>query len=76
MAGQVNIQPWYEAFGIDHPDYRILTLGGLVTARSGRLPCEGDELRIGEARLTVEQMKGKRVQRVRVELDGGQGAEE
>ena len=76
MSGQVNIQPWYEAFGIDHTDYRILTLGGLVTAKSGRLPREGDELRIGEARLTVEQMKGKRVQRVRVELDGGQGGEE
>lgn len=76
MAGQVNIQPWYEAFGIDHPDYRILTLGGLVTAKLGRLPRVGDELRIGEARLTVEQMKGKRVQRVRVELDGGQEPEE
>lgn len=76
MAGQVNIQPWYEAFGIDEPDYRILTLGGLVTAKSGRLPREGDELRIGKARLTVEQMKGKRVQRVRVELDGGQEAKE
>ncbi len=76
MAGQVNIQPWYEAFGIDHPDYRILTLGGLVTAKLGRLPREGDELRIGQARLTVEQMKGKRVQRVRVELDGGQEPEE
>ena len=76
MSGQINIQPWYEAFGIDEPDYRILTLGGLVTAKSGRLPREGDELRIGKARLTVEQMKGKRVQRVRVELDGGQGAEE
>ncbi|MCH8054111.1 MAG: HlyC/CorC family transporter [Planctomycetes bacterium] len=76
MAGQVNIQPWYEAFGIVHPDYRILTLGGLVTAKLGRLPREGDQLHIGEARLTVEQMKGKRVQRVRVELDGGQEAEE
>ena len=76
MAGQVNIQPWYEAFGIVHPDYRILTLGGLVTAKLGRLPREGDQLQIGEARLTVEQMKGKRVQRVRVELDGGQEPEE
>jgi putative hemolysin len=75
MAGQVNIQSWYEAFGIDHPDYRILTLGGLVTARSGRLPREGDEVRIGKARLTVEQMAGKRVQRVKVELDGEQGGD-
>ena len=69
MAGSVNVQPWYEVFGIGNADYRIMTLGGLVTASAGRLPREGDELRLGSARLTVEQMKGKRVQRVRVELD-------
>ncbi len=73
LAGHLNIQPWYEAFGIGDPDYRVMTLGGLVTARLGRLPCEGDELRIGKARLIVEQMKGKRVQRVLVELDDETG---
>ena len=73
LAGHVNIQPWYESFGIGDPDYRVMTLGGLVTARLGRLPREGDELRIGKARLIVEQMKGKRVQRVLVELDDETG---
>ncbi len=68
MAGNLSIRPWYEAFGISNPDYRIMTLGGLVTATSGRLPREGDQLQLGSARLTVEQMKGQRVQRVRVEL--------
>ena len=69
MAGSVNVQPRYEVFGIGNADYHVMTLGGLVTASAGRLPREGDELRLGSARLTVEQMKGKRVQRVRVELD-------
>ena len=75
MGGNVNIQPWYEAFGIGNPDFRVLTLGGLVTASCGRLPREGDELRFGKALLTVEQMRGKRVQRVFVELDSGRGGE-
>jgi CBS domain containing-hemolysin-like protein len=71
MAGDLNVQPWYGAFGITHPDLRITTLGGLVTAWLGRLPKEGEELQVGHAQLTVEEMKGNRVQWVGVRLSEG-----
>ena len=42
------------------------TLGGLVMDRLGRVPCAGDEVRVAGAVLHVEQMDGRRVDRLRV----------
>jgi len=53
------------------------TVGGLLMARLGRIPAEGDEVVEGRLRLKVERMDGRRVERVRVsELvdDEGGGA--
>lgn len=44
------------------------TLGGLVMAVLGRLPRPGDEVEVPGAVLTVEQMDGRRVDRVRVRV--------
>ncbi|MBO9567541.1 MAG: HlyC/CorC family transporter [Cellulomonas iranensis] len=42
------------------------TVGGLLMARLGRIPVEGDEVVEGHVRLVVERMDGRRVERVRV----------
>ncbi|MFC7406328.1 hemolysin family protein [Georgenia alba] len=42
------------------------TLGGLVMDRVGRIPQVGDEVRVAEVVLHVEQMDGRRVDRLRV----------
>ena len=42
------------------------TLGGLVMERLGRIPQVGDELRVNDVVLHVEQMDGRRVDRLRV----------
>ncbi|QCB94172.1 hemolysin family protein [Cellulomonas shaoxiangyii] len=58
-----------EATGLRVPDdgpYE--TLGGLLMARLGRIPAEGDEVVEGAVRLHVERMDGRRVERVRVEV--------
>ena len=45
----------------------ILTLGGFVMARLGRLPREGDEIVWDGRRVSVHRMKGRRVERVLIE---------
>jgi len=42
----------------------ISTLGGLVMARLGRLPSEGDSVTIGGVRIDVEKMHNRRIDRL------------
>ena len=42
------------------------TLGGLVYARLGRVPQQGDEVVIDGARLIVEEVEGNRINKVRI----------
>jgi len=42
------------------------TLGGLLMSELGRVPTEGDAVTVDGVRLEVEQMAGRRVERVRV----------
>lgn len=66
-----------EATGLRVPDdgpYE--TLGGLLMARLGRVPVEGDEVVVDAVHLRVARMSGRRVERVRVRAvpeaeDGG-----
>lgn len=57
---------------LGHED--VSTVGGLVLAQLGRVPRAGDEVRVGEVELRVEQVSRRRVRRVlarRVPADGG-----
>jgi len=48
------------------------TIGGLVMAELGRIPAVGDEVEVPGVRIRVDQMAGRRVERVRVSaLTGG-----
>lgn len=42
------------------------TLGGLIMSELRRIPIQGDEVTVGEYRLRVEQMEGRRIARVRI----------
>ena len=62
---------------LGHED--VSTVGGLVLAQLGRVPRAGDEVRVGEVELRVEQVSRRRVRRVlarRVPADGGPAPEE
>lgn len=46
------------------PDYE--TMAGYVMLTLGRIPVEGDSVRLPEARLVVERMHGRRIERLRL----------
>jgi CBS domain containing-hemolysin-like protein len=52
----------------------VETLSGFIYARLGRVPRRGERIRADGATITVEQVDGRRIRRVFVELSPGSGA--
>ncbi len=69
VHGGVSVREWAERFGLNPLEEPVTTLGGLVLSRLGRLPAVGDEVRLQNVRLTVESLRGRRIERLLVELD-------
>jgi CBS domain containing-hemolysin-like protein len=59
-----------EALGTDLDTSYARTLAGLVLNKLGRRPREGDEVRVGDVLLQVEQLDGHRITRLLVRVDG------
>lgn len=71
VSGSVNIRDWAQQFHVRRFDERVTTLGGLMMARLGRPPGKGDQVRLGNLRLTVESLVGRRIDWVLLELLDG-----
>ncbi|MEP0844935.1 MAG: HlyC/CorC family transporter, partial [Phycisphaerae bacterium] len=71
VSGSLNIRDWAEQFDIRRIDDDVTTVAGLVLTRLGRMPEVGDRVRLGNLMLTVESMRGRRVDRVLLELIDG-----
>jgi CBS domain containing-hemolysin-like protein len=52
----------------------VETLSGFIYARLGRVPRRGERIRADGATITVEQVDGRRIRRMFVELSPGSGA--
>ena len=68
ISGRVSVRDWAEQFDIRRFDDRVSTLAGLIVAGLGRLPVVGDQLRLGNVLMTVELLRGRRVEWIRLEL--------
>jgi len=68
VSGQLSVHYWVETFGIAELTERVATVGGLVTARLGRPAQVGDAVELGNVRLRVTAMAGRRIRRLRVAL--------
>jgi putative hemolysin len=60
-----EVEPMYQ---------RVSTVGGAVIVSLGRVPAEGDVVRLGNVRLEVAAMRGRSVERVLVSLGGDAAA--
>jgi putative hemolysin len=55
-----------DLLSLDLKEEDVDTLGGLVYARLGRVPQQGDEVVDGRARLIVDEVEGNRINKVRI----------
>lgn len=69
VAGDLSVREWADRFGVQEVDGQIDTVAGLILARLGRVPQTGDKIRLRNLTLTVESMRRRRVERVRLERD-------
>ncbi|GAA5043320.1 putative hemolysin [Thermocatellispora tengchongensis] len=67
IDGLTNLGDVAEQAGVRLPEGPYETLGGFVMAALGRLPALGDRVEIPGFQLTVTEMDGRRVARVRIE---------
>lgn len=65
VDGLTSMTEIAERFGTTEGEIESTTIGGYVAERLERIPVEGDTLRFGAYELTVEEMDGLRVARVR-----------
>jgi putative hemolysin len=68
VAGSMTIDDFNEAVGTQLPQNGARTMAGLVFNALGRRPEPGDTVAVESVRLSVEQMDGMRITRLRVEL--------
>jgi CBS domain containing-hemolysin-like protein len=75
IDGQTNVDEIRDRLGIEIPEGDYVTLGGLLFARFGHIPTEGEEVRVGDWALRVVEMDKRRVSQVVATFVGeGEGA--
>jgi CBS domain containing-hemolysin-like protein len=74
LAGDLSIRSWADSFDLEVPEEggRYSTVAGFVTALLGRMPRQGDAVQWRNLEFIVEEIKHRRVMRVRLRLRGQQ----
>lgn len=76
LDGLLNLDEVEERAGLVLPEGPYETVAGFVMAALGRVPRQGDAVEVGGHRLSVTELDGRRVARVRVTpLEGAADAE-
>ena len=80
VPGRLSVRDWEEFFEPRTEDRRarthVSTVAGLILARLGRVPKEGDKVTISNLVLRVEAMRGRTIERVLVRLADQTGRDE
>jgi putative hemolysin len=76
VAGDLSVADWIQAFGARVDSGQTATVAGVIASRLNRVPRQGDTLELGHLQMTVESMRGRRVERVRLKLLAAENREE
>jgi putative hemolysin len=71
VVGLLNLHEFTEQTGIDLPEGPYETAAGFVLARLGEVPAVGQSVEVAEHRITVTEMDGRRIARLRIAPAGG-----
>jgi len=74
VSGTLSIRDWNEQFGREVVPAGFETVGGLVAALLGRIPREGDAVSMGGIEITVNAVRGRRVDSVDLRVLAAAGA--
>jgi putative hemolysin len=66
FLGRVDLDDFNEIVEADLPKDDADTLGGYIYSRLGRVPTAGESVQVDNMQLTVEQVIGRRIRKVRV----------
>jgi len=66
VDGSVRIEEINEELSLDLPTGDYETVAGFVLNRLGHIPKEGEQLRYGDLKLVVREMRGLKVEKLRV----------
>lgn len=67
LHGRLDMDDFNELMGVELSTEEADTLGGYIYSRIGRVPRSGESLEEGGLLLTVEQITGRRIRRVRAQ---------
>lgn len=67
FQGRIDLDDFNDIMGTELPNSEADTLGGLIYSRIGRVPTAGDLVQIEGLQLTVEQVSGQRIRKVRAQ---------
>jgi putative hemolysin len=65
FQGRVDLRDFNEVMGSHLPTEETETLGGFIYEQVGRVPTSGESLQVGDISLTIEQVTGRRIRKVR-----------
>ncbi len=65
FQGRVEIKDFNEVMGSQLPMEETETLGGFIYEQIGRVPTSRESLQVGDINLTIEQVTGRRIRKVR-----------
>jgi putative hemolysin len=76
LQGRIDLDDFNELLGSQIPKDETDTLGGYIYKRLGRVPANGNNIQIGHVLLTVDEVVGRRIRKVRAKLTTNIQAEE
>jgi putative hemolysin len=76
FQGRVDLRDFNEVMGSQLPTEETETLGGFIYEHIGRVPTTGESLQVGDISLTIEQVTGRRIRKVRAKKQPADTQEE
>lgn len=70
VDGLINLSDFADETRVELPDGPYETVAGFMASELGRIPMVGDQIDVDNHTLTVVEMDGRRVSRIRVVLNG------
>ena len=67
FSGGIDLDDVNQITGSELPTDTSETLGGFIYSELGKVPLQGEEVQAGGLRLTVEQVAGRRIRKIRAE---------